>query len=236
MAQIAEQRAYYEARWANGHEISPYALVRLAKILELLALAPHTRTLCDLGCGTGLASGLLGTLYDVCGVDLADTREQQARFPSCSFVTADILNWDHPRAAFDAVVSQEVLEHIPDARQGDYLAVAHALLKPGGALVLTTPNAATMNAIAGGGRTWSDQPIEDWLTRRQLIRLLEAGGFRIRRITSIIPGVGNRGTYRALNSAKLRKIVGKLGISEPVDALACRLGYGLNFAVMALKA
>jgi SAM-dependent methyltransferase len=41
---------------------------------------------------------------------------------------------------FDVVVSSEFLEHIPKANGLEYLAEVHRVMKPGGRLILTTPN------------------------------------------------------------------------------------------------
>ena len=41
---------------------------------------------------------------------------------------------------FDAVIASEILEHLDDEELRDSLAVIHEKLKPGGKLLVTTPN------------------------------------------------------------------------------------------------
>src|SRR5688572_19466148 len=189
MAEIPEQRQFYDERWASFQYPGHLEVERISKVIELLCYVRRFERICDLGCGAGWISGVLGHFGKTLGVDLSDVERARARFPNCEFISENILEWQHPREAFDVVVSGEVIEHIPYSSQGDYLRICFDLLKPGGSLILTTPNKRTMDAIPGGGRTWSNQPIEDWLDKRQLVRLLERAGFEIKRTSSITLGI-----------------------------------------------
>ncbi len=235
MTNIETQANYYDGRWAAFTQPSPLDLLRLAKVLEYLAKAQQYRHICDLGCGAGWATGVLGHLATAHGVDLSDVAEARRRYPHCTFETADILNWNVPSQPFDVVVSQEVIEHVPASRQIAYLRVAHDLLRPGGHLVLTTPNRRTMEAIPGGGRAWSNQPIEDWFTRRTLRNALLDAGFESVRSTSFVLGVGRRGLHRLINSAKVNCAVRALGLAELWTAFWCSAGFGLQLAAFARK-
>ncbi len=235
MVKIEEQAKFYDRRWSNFGFPNRLQLIRMVKILEYLSHVPSYTEVCDLGCGAGWASGVIGHLANVLGVDLSDVDDARRRYPHCKFITADILDWDHPRSRFDVVVSQEVIEHIPYPRQIEYLRVAHGLLRPGGHLILTTPNKRTMNAISSGGRSWSDQPIEDWLDRRTLLRKLENAEFKVVRQTSIILGVGNLGAYRIINSAKVNNALRVMGGRDLWRRTFCAAGFGLHFVVLAQK-
>ncbi|MFC1462242.1 class I SAM-dependent methyltransferase [Verrucomicrobiota bacterium] len=55
-------------------------------------------------------------------------------------VRYDFASLDEIQTQFDLIVMQEVIEHLPLALGYSYLKRAHALLKPGGELVVTLPN------------------------------------------------------------------------------------------------
>src|SRR6202011_3628857 len=97
----------------------------------------------------------------------------------------------------DVVVSQEVIAHVPD--QSGYLERAARVLKPGGYLIVTTPN-----LFVHSRNYWAPIPsghIEQWLTRRELKRLLRPY-FQVLRTTTAVP-MGHGGILRLVNSTKL---------------------------------
>jgi SAM-dependent methyltransferase len=231
MSEISEQRVFYDERWAGFKYPGHLELDRASKVVELMRHVKNYERICDLGCGAGWIAGVLGHFGRTLGVDLSNVDRARARFTNCEFVSADILNWDYPRESFTLVVSSEVIEHIPYPRQPDYLRVCHDLLEPGGSLILTTPNKKTMNAIPGGGRTWSNQPIEDWLELDQLVRLLQSAGFRPTHLTSTTLGIGNLGLHRIVNSIKLNRSLERAGLRDAWHRLVLGLGFGLHLAV-----
>lgn len=97
--------------------------------------------LLDLGCGDGtnmawladFAERLYGSDYNA--VRLARARKRLA--DSVLFL-ADILDYPGRDNAFDVVYFNHVIEHIPDDMGA--LATIHRILKPGGLLILGTPN------------------------------------------------------------------------------------------------
>jgi SAM-dependent methyltransferase len=236
MAELGEQRRFYDERWASFQYPGRLEVERVSAVIEMMCHTSSFARICDLGCGAGWITGILGHFGKTLGIDLSDVERARARFPNCEFISENILEWQHPRAAFDLVVSAEVIEHIPFARQADYLRICHDLLGPGGSLILTTPNKSTMDAIPGGGRAWSNQPIEDWLGRRDLDRLLARTGFRVKRRTSVTLGVGNRGAHRLVNSEKLNRMLERVGLFDAWRALALRKDFGLHLVVLAEKA
>jgi 2-polyprenyl-3-methyl-5-hydroxy-6-metoxy-1,4-benzoquinol methylase len=233
---LHEQEGYYTGRWNSFAHANKFDLSRVLAVLDVLSRigfeAPPS--MCDLGCGAGWATGILGMFGRTTGVDLADTTLASQRYPHCAFVSANILEWDGPPSAFDAVISLEVIEHIEYPLQQDYLAIAHRLLKPGGHLILTTPNADTMRAMPGGGKEWSHQPIEDWLTPGALKRSL-APNFVVHSVESIIPGLGSRGSYRLVNSSKLDGAMQAIRAGNAWERVRLRAMYGLHLVAHAQK-
>lgn len=116
---------------------------------QLLSLLPPARKDCsnkkvsllDLGCGNGsLCSFLFQEGYDVTGVEPSDSGIAIAsdNFPDCQFIKGSI--YELPTElyqAFDAVIAADVIEHLFAPRE--LAKAARKCLKPGGALIITTP-------------------------------------------------------------------------------------------------
>lgn len=103
----------------------------------------------DAGCGEGYGAAMLtGRAARVTGVELvpevvahARAAYPPARHPTLEFVEADLCRLPLPDAAFDAVVSFQVIEHLPNI--GGYLDEIRRVLKPGGEFLCATPNRLT---------------------------------------------------------------------------------------------
>lgn len=234
---LVAQEAYYTNRWNQFEIANAYQLQRMALTLGFMATIdlPKRPNICDLGCGAGWSSGVLGVFGDVTGVDLADLSGAQRRFPYAHFVSANVLEWDFPRGVFDVVVSLEVLEHIETSAQAKYISIAYQALKPGGYLILTTPNMRTLDAVPGGEQIFKDQPIENWLYAKDLHQLLRTQGFTVAKKCSLIFGEGRRGLYRFANSHKVNRCMESLGIGPLWGRLKSYGNFGLHLGVLARK-
>jgi 2-polyprenyl-3-methyl-5-hydroxy-6-metoxy-1,4-benzoquinol methylase len=100
----------------------------------------------DYGCGTGRISMMLGKEgYRVLGIDPAvDHIEMATSLNRSSNVAFKVLTQAPIAAAasFDAVVSSSVFEFVPDPQQ--YIQAIYQLLKPGGRLIISFPNAFSL--------------------------------------------------------------------------------------------
>ena len=101
----------------------------------------RVRRLLDLGCGDGAHLGWLAAFAErIHGSDYNLVRLARARHraPDAVLFLADIL--DHPAAddSFDIVFFNHVIEHIPDDMAA--LRTVQRILRPGGIVVLGTPN------------------------------------------------------------------------------------------------
>lgn len=228
-----DAREYYNRLWGDAVYANRLKLMRCEAILGALArVAPREPRILDLGCGTGWLSSVLGQFGPTTGVDLSDRaiKAAAAKYPYVTFVQADLFSWRPPRDAFDVVVSQEVIEHVD--RQAEYLEIARAALTDTGFLILTTPNAATFRAMSDEQlEGWGRQPIENHLTREELIALLEVR-FRVLEVTTIVPGYGSRGVRRIINSERLSGFL-RRGLGGTLDRLKLQLGYGLHLVAVA---
>ena len=92
-----------------------------------------------------------------------------------------------------------------------------------------------MDAMPGGGRTYSNQPIEDWVDRERLTQLLTGVGFSVAHATSFPLGFGQLGRHRVMNSVKLQRLLRAVGLRETWRRYALRSDFGLHIAVLAQK-
>jgi len=230
------QRAYYDRRWTATGDVNPLEQERATVILGLLRRTGLSRPrILDLGCGRGRLTAMVAELGPATGIDLSGEAIAAARaqWPSTEWIAGDVFSVALPAGAFDAVVSQEVIEHVED--QPRYLDVAADALRPGGFLVLTTPNRWVQERRSRAEHeAWGLQPIEKWLDRVELRRLL-GRRFRTLGLRTIIPGYGSRGALAALNAPKLRRALGVLGLGGAYDAMRCGLGMGLHLVAFAQR-
>lgn len=230
------ESAFYD-QWFSGFSYANLLQLERAKsILEaLLVTGVSEPKIIDLGCGPGWLSNILGTFGPTVGVDLSGdaVRAASSRYSTAKYEAVDIFDWDYPRSSFDVVVSQEVIEHVED--QPRYLEIAYELLRPGGYLILTTPNSKAMMALSPAKRTeWTNQPLENWLTREQF-RALLGKKFRIIRLTTIVQGMGTKGSHRLMNSPRFQSFLEALGLGRIFGMLYFRLGYGLHILAVGRK-
>jgi len=143
----------------------------------LSSLPPGARVL-DCATGTGPGAELLASHgFAVTGVDVdpGAIRFARARYPGAEFVCASAASLPFEDDHFDAVVSIETIEHLPEPAKA--LREFARVCKPGGALCITTPDEggcdspfhevemtaadlrSALDAVLGGGG-WSGEPIE----------------------------------------------------------------------------
>jgi len=211
-----DPEAFYRSFWRTGRwsaaEPNEDERSRLSAILDLLNSCdlPRKPRILDLGCGRGWLARALTPYGDVLGTDIVSGSIDRARelFPDLAFEKTDTqgLLESHGAEAFDLVVSSEVLEHVERRLKPDFLAGLHRLLRPGGWAILTTPRGELWRNWPRG-RGWR-QPVEDWVSERELDDLAEAAGFRIegrRRAHVYRLGLVSRvfasGSFRSLDRA-----------------------------------
>ena len=216
--------------------MNPLERERAALIVSLVRRTGLARPrILDLGCGRGRLTAMLSDLGPATGVDLSGEAiaAARARWHEAQWIAGDLFAVDLPRGGFDAVVSQEVIEHVED--QARYLDIAADALRPSGFLVLTTPNRWVQDRRSRAEHeAWGLQPIEKWVDRPELRRLLDRR-FRLLELRTIVPGHGSRGALAVANSPKLRRLLGALRVGGAYDALRCRLGLGLHLVAFAQR-
>jgi 2-polyprenyl-6-hydroxyphenyl methylase/3-demethylubiquinone-9 3-methyltransferase len=140
----------------------------------------------DIGCGAGLLCEPLARLgADVTGVDAAEANLDAAREHARGSGLAIEYRWGDVAqlglSGYDLVTAMEVIEHVAD--KPAFIAALAAALKPGGLMVLSTPNrtpqsrlllvegAERFGAIPRGTHRW-----RDFVTPDELRALLAGAG------------------------------------------------------------
>lgn len=97
----------------------------------------------DIGCGVGYGTAALAEIASsATGIDLAPDAISYAREhynrPGLRFMAGSATSLPFPDASFDLITAYEVIEHLADGDQ--LLAEARRVLRPGGILLVSTPN------------------------------------------------------------------------------------------------
>jgi 2-polyprenyl-3-methyl-5-hydroxy-6-metoxy-1,4-benzoquinol methylase len=111
--------------------------------VRFLTARPGGRLL-DVGCGSGdWIMFMRGLGWQVSGNDFDANAVKTARDRGLDVECASLEQQNHADASFDAVTLSHVIEHVPNPIQT--LVECRRILKPGGRLVLFTPNASSLS-------------------------------------------------------------------------------------------
>jgi 2-polyprenyl-3-methyl-5-hydroxy-6-metoxy-1,4-benzoquinol methylase len=102
------------------------------------------RHVLDVGCGPGTMVGYLGAAHDCVGTDLSTRQIEYARKTygpaGARFYATSPARLPEGEGPFDAVTLVELIEHLDPLVVDETIGEALEHLRPGGKLVLTTPN------------------------------------------------------------------------------------------------
>lgn len=172
----------YENYWFRRHEVA---------YLELLGRCAG-KTVVDAGCGEGYGAALIDTVaaatlaldYDL------DSIEHVRGAYGLSAVHANLERLPLRTGSVEVIVHSQVYEHLTD--QAGFLSACHRILRPGGELLVTTPNRLTFSP-------GQDTPLNPYHTRElsaaELSADLERAGFEVRKLL----GVGHGPRLRELD-------------------------------------
>jgi 2-polyprenyl-3-methyl-5-hydroxy-6-metoxy-1,4-benzoquinol methylase len=145
------ERAVLRARYGYRHLRSPLPdwlgrMVGLFAYRESVPFVPGGRML-DVGCGGGTNLRAMQSLgWEPHGVDFSALAVQTCRQSGLDVFHGELSQAGFPDGAFDLVSAHHVIEHVADPAA--LLREVFRIVKPGGMLLLRTPNSAAL------GRGW----------------------------------------------------------------------------------
>ncbi|MBX7430652.1 class I SAM-dependent methyltransferase [Mycobacterium sp. Y57] len=165
-----------ENYWFRRHEV----------VYRRLAERCRDRDVLEAGCGEGYGADLIaGVARRVIGLDYDDSAvaHVRTRYPRVDVRQGNLADLALDDASVDVVVNFQVIEHLWD--QGRFVAECLRVLRPGGALLMSTPNRITFSP----GR---DTPVNPFHTREldaaELTELLKTGGFTVEAMLGVYHG------------------------------------------------
>lgn len=167
-----------ENYWFRRHEVVYARLADRCAGLDVL----------EAGCGEGYGADLVaGVARNVIGLDYDESAvlHVRARYPRVEMLHGNLAALPLADGSVDVVINFQVIEHLWD--QGRFVAECLRVLRPGGVLLMSTPNRITFSP----GR---DTPINPFHTRElnatELTELLTAEGFSVVSMLGVFHGRG----------------------------------------------
>lgn len=162
------------------------AAQRIANAHRLLELIPAGGRLLEIGCACGfLLVAARERGFAAQGVEMSGWASAHARDAyGLDVKTGRLETANLPAASFDAVVMADVIEHLTDPRRT--LQAIDRVLRPGGRLLLLTPDVGSLVARLAGTRWWG--LLDDhyfYYSRPTLRRFLGSEGFAVERISAL---------------------------------------------------
>lgn len=165
-----------ENYWFRRHEVVYRRLVERCRDRDVL----------EAGCGEGYGADLIADVARrVIGLDYDDSAvaHVRARYPRVDMRQGNLAELPLPAESVDVVVNFQVIEHLWD--QGQFVSECHRVLRPGGVLLISTPNRITFSP----GR---DTPVNPFHTRElnaaELTELVQVAGFEIEALLGVFHG------------------------------------------------
>lgn len=231
---IDAQRAAWEAwntetREKRLSEVSTDQRDHVVAWLEAMGRADLD--IIDVGCGAGWLEPSLTPFGRVTGTDFsADVLARAtAKMPDINFIPGDFMQLPFDDAAYDAVISLEVLAHVAD--QAAFVAKLARILRPNGLLMLATQNRPTLEKLNNVPPP-APGSIRQWVDRDDLTALLTPH-FDIWEMKAITPRA-NRFPWRLACNNKVDPILKHLFGDGP-RRFKERLGWGWTLMTLARK-
>lgn len=173
-------------RTIPGLDVENYWFRRHEVVYLQLAPLCADRDVLEAGFGEGYGADLLaGVARGVIGVDYDESAVAHVRscYPRVDARQGNLAELPLPDASVDIVVNFQVIEHLWD--QSQFVAECLRVLRPGGKLLISTPNRITFTP-------GSDTPINPFHTRElnaaELTELLVDGGFAVESMLGVFHG------------------------------------------------
>jgi 2-polyprenyl-3-methyl-5-hydroxy-6-metoxy-1,4-benzoquinol methylase len=142
--------AYFADLSARYRTRNRFARQRIANVFSLLPDVKGLRVV-DIGCGMGTftfeaasrgAHYALGLDLAVSGITAANRIAREEHVTGCTFLLADAVALPAKTGGADVVIAADFTEHLDDETLRRVMAEAARIVKPGGTLVIYTPEAS----------------------------------------------------------------------------------------------
>jgi SAM-dependent methyltransferase len=200
---------------------------RRCAFVESIGNRPHPPSLLDVGCGGGellAAAGARG--WRAAGAEpMAQAAElARSRAPAADVRTGLAADAGFPERSFDVVCAFHVLEHMPDARA--FLGELARFARPGGLVVVETPNYASRLRRVQGERWLHLRPLEHLVhfTPQTMRAALAGAGLEPVRVTTPTWIVGEHTSEELAAELALPRV--PRAAAPVVEALYRRRGVG----------
>lgn len=165
-----------ENYWFRRHEVA----------YEYIGDRCAGRAVLEAGSGEGYGASMVSAVaasVTCVDYDTAAVEHTRARYPGLTVLQGNLVDLPLSDASVDVVVNFQVIEHLWD--QAAFIAECRRVLRPGGQLLISTPNRITFSP----GR---DTPLNPFHTRElsaaELGELLVDGGFEVAEMLGVFHG------------------------------------------------
>jgi 2-polyprenyl-3-methyl-5-hydroxy-6-metoxy-1,4-benzoquinol methylase len=196
-------------RWGSAYD---------AYLAGWLPASPEA-AIADLACGPGWLLRFFARrgYRNATGVDVSPEQVALARRHSATVQAGDVLGFLRAHAGrFDLLTGFDIIEHFTKDEVLDFLDACHAALRPGGRLILQTPNG---DSPFGGAVRYGDFTHETCFTPSLLGQLLVLTGFEQPEYREARPVVrGAASLVRAVLWGVLRRLLRLWNLAETGSA------------------
>jgi len=181
---VYEENYYHNENFKGGYAnyseaMQVNAITFRRRLQEASRKQRKVGALLDVGCALGdcLKQAVDLGWPDPKGLEVSRFAVESAKKKNLTVFQGSLLSHPFAPGSFDVILMQDVIEHVPDPVA--HLKEAYALLKPGGMIMLTTPDVGGLWSQILGGRWYHYKPGEHlvYFSRSTMSLALANAGF-----------------------------------------------------------